>query len=307
MVLPACVAWMMQVPPETSVTVATDTVQTAVVCELKLTVRPEDAVALTVNGAVPKTRFESAPKLMVWDPGIFVSEKLAGVATPTTDAVTVYGPPAVPLAVNGADATPDPLVAIVMVTVELLNNPLAPLFGAVNVTFTPDTGLLPASVTVTAGALPNAVLIAALCGVVPAFAVTVLGVPTAPVVIAYVLSTNAVQPFEKFSTVSLWYPGVARSPACKVTLADVELFTVKLLGLKSQYVKNAPVVLKPVPVMFNVVTPALAGDDAGLIPVTVIGAVVPVTLKNAVPSNSLWIVGLTGLALPLRSPPQFMN
>src|ERR1017187_10486886 len=142
---------MMQVPPETSVTAATDTVQTAVVCELKLTVRPEDAVALTVNGAVPKTRFESAPKLMVWDPGIFVSEKLAGVATPTTDAVTVYGPPAVPLAVNGADATPDPLVAIVMVTVELLNNPLAPLFGAVNVTFTPDTGLLPASVTVTAG------------------------------------------------------------------------------------------------------------------------------------------------------------
>src|ERR1017187_2793814 len=250
---------MMQVPPETSVTVATDTVQTAVVCELKLTVRPEDAVALTVNGAVPKTRFESAPKLMVWGPGIFVSEKLAGVATPTPDAV--------PLAVNGADATPDPLVAIVMVTVELLNNPLAPLFGAVNVTFTPDTGLLPASVTVTAGALPNAVLIAALCGVVPAFAVTVLGVPTAPVVIAYVLSTNAVQPFEKFSTVSLWYPGVARSPACKVTLADVELFTVKLLGLKSQYVKNAPVVLKPVPVMFNVVTPALAGDDAGLLPV----------------------------------------
>src|SRR5258708_40042252 len=53
----------------------------------------------------------------------------------------------------------------------------APAPGAVNVTFTPETGLLPASFTVTASALAKAVLIVADCGVVPAFAVIVVGVP----------------------------------------------------------------------------------------------------------------------------------
>jgi hypothetical protein len=60
----------------------------------------------------------------------------------------------------------------------LLNAPEAPEPGAVNVTFTPDTGLLPASFTVTARALAKAVLIVADCGVVPAFAVID---PAAPV------------------------------------------------------------------------------------------------------------------------------
>ena len=54
MVLPACVAWIVHGPTETSVTVATDTVQTAEVVEAKLTTRPDVAVALSVNGAVPK-------------------------------------------------------------------------------------------------------------------------------------------------------------------------------------------------------------------------------------------------------------
>ena len=54
------------------------------------------------------------------------------------------GPSAVAFAVNGAAATPDALVATVMVVVLLLNRPDAPLPGAVKVTFTPDTGLLPA-------------------------------------------------------------------------------------------------------------------------------------------------------------------
>ena len=72
---------------------------------------------------------------------------------------------------NGADATPDAFVATVIVAVLLLNTPDAPLPGAVNVTFTPATGLLPASFTVTASAFANAVLTVADCGVVPAFAV----------------------------------------------------------------------------------------------------------------------------------------
>ena len=57
---------MVQVPMATNVTVAPDTVQAPVVCELKLTARPDDAVALTVNGAVPSAWFPSAPNVMVW-------------------------------------------------------------------------------------------------------------------------------------------------------------------------------------------------------------------------------------------------
>jgi len=82
------------------------------------------------------------------------------------------------LAVNDADAMPDALVATMIVAVLLLNLPDAPEPGAVNVTFTPGTGLLPASFTVTASAFANAVLIVADCGVVPAFAVIEAGVPT---------------------------------------------------------------------------------------------------------------------------------
>jgi len=92
-------------------------------------------------------------------------------------AVTVYGPPAVAFAVNGADATPDALVATVIVAVLLLNNPEAPDPGAVNVMFTPLTGLLPASFTVTASGFANAVLIAVDCGVDPAFAVITTAMP----------------------------------------------------------------------------------------------------------------------------------
>jgi hypothetical protein len=57
------------------------------------------------------------------------------------------------LAVNGADATPELSVTTTIVTVLLLNNPLAPAAGAVKVTNTPCKGLLPASLTVTAKAL----------------------------------------------------------------------------------------------------------------------------------------------------------
>ena len=109
-------------------------------------------------------------------PAVLVSEKLT-VVRPVAAAVTVYGPPAVALAVNGAAATPDALVATVIVVVLLENSPDAPLPGAVNVTLTPGTGLLPASRTVTASALAKAVLTVADCGVVPAFAVIVAALP----------------------------------------------------------------------------------------------------------------------------------
>jgi len=79
--------------------------------------------------------------------------------------------------VKGAEAMPDAFVATVMVAVLLLNLPDAPDPGAVNVTFTPETGLLPASLMVTASAFAKAVLMVADCGVVPAFAVMVEAAP----------------------------------------------------------------------------------------------------------------------------------
>jgi len=115
--------------------------------------------------------------IVVGAPAVLVSEKFT-VVRPAAAAVTVYGPPAVAFAVNGAEATPEAFVATMIVAVALLNIPEAPAPGAVNVTFTPGTGLLPASFTVTASALANAVLIVADCGVVPAFAVIVVGAPT---------------------------------------------------------------------------------------------------------------------------------
>ena len=75
------------------------------------------------------------------------------------------------LAVNGAEATPATSVATVMVAAALENTPLAPAPGAVKMTLTPGTGLLAASLTVTASELAKAVETAALCGVVPALAV----------------------------------------------------------------------------------------------------------------------------------------
>ncbi len=96
------------------------------------------------------------------------------VGSPAAVAVTLYGPPAVPLAVNGTAAMPEALVATVMVVVLVAKSPEAPDPGDVKVTLTPATGLLPASRTVTASGLANAVLIAVDCGVVPAFAVIVV-------------------------------------------------------------------------------------------------------------------------------------
>jgi hypothetical protein len=50
-----------------SVTVVPDTLHTELVCELKLTVRPEDALALTVNDPVLGAWFDNGPKVIVWE------------------------------------------------------------------------------------------------------------------------------------------------------------------------------------------------------------------------------------------------
>ncbi len=78
---------------------------------------------------------------------------------------------------KGAEATPEEFVATVIAVRLLLNVPEAPDPGAVNVTLTPGTGLLLASFTVTASALAKDLVIAAVCGVVLAFAVIELAGP----------------------------------------------------------------------------------------------------------------------------------
>jgi hypothetical protein len=57
---------MVHVPTATNVAVLPETVQTDVVVEAKLTGRLEDAVALSVKGALPSAIFEIAPNVMVW-------------------------------------------------------------------------------------------------------------------------------------------------------------------------------------------------------------------------------------------------
>jgi hypothetical protein len=80
------------------------------------------------------------------DPCVFVSENTASGVTPGTEALTEYAP-TVAFAVNMADvATPDAFVMAVVTP--FANVPLAPVDGAVNVTVTPESGLLPASRTV---------------------------------------------------------------------------------------------------------------------------------------------------------------
>jgi hypothetical protein len=63
--LPDCEARIVHAPVAMSVTVLPLTVQTDVVWELKVTNNPDDAVALTANGALPNTLFGSVPNVIV--------------------------------------------------------------------------------------------------------------------------------------------------------------------------------------------------------------------------------------------------
>jgi len=112
--------------------------------------------------------------MLAGGPAVFDREKLAGMATPATVAVTVYAP-TVPLAVKTA-AVATPLAFVVPVFVPPAKVPLAPLAGAAKVTTAPLTGLPPESFTVACNCVVNAVLMGALCGV-PAVAVMVAGAP----------------------------------------------------------------------------------------------------------------------------------
>jgi NADH:ubiquinone oxidoreductase subunit K len=125
-----------------SVTVATSGAANAV---LMVAFCPEPLVAATLAAG----------------PALFVSEKFADVA-PVALATTLYGPPAVALAVKTAEVA-TPLALVVAVFTPPAKVPLAPAPGGVKVTSTPLTGLFPASVTVATKGAANAVLIGAFC------------------------------------------------------------------------------------------------------------------------------------------------
>ncbi len=79
--LPGWLAWMVQVPASNTVTVRPDTEQTPEF-EARLTASPEDAVAVTVNGADPNALFVMAPKVMVWFAADMVKLWSTGAAWP---------------------------------------------------------------------------------------------------------------------------------------------------------------------------------------------------------------------------------
>ena len=58
---------MVQVPVVTTVMVVPVTVQTAVVAEVKVTVKLDDAVAVAVGAAPPRVIGERSGKVMVWE------------------------------------------------------------------------------------------------------------------------------------------------------------------------------------------------------------------------------------------------
>ena len=66
MPFPAWLALIVHVPTATSVTVVPATVHWGAVAEVKATVNPDEAVALTVNVPEPSALSESAPNVIVW-------------------------------------------------------------------------------------------------------------------------------------------------------------------------------------------------------------------------------------------------
>ena len=71
---------MEQVPVVSSVTTFVETVQTAVLLEVKLTVRPEVAVAVRLSVPVPSAVLFGPMKEMAWEAGVTLKLCVTGVA-----------------------------------------------------------------------------------------------------------------------------------------------------------------------------------------------------------------------------------
>jgi hypothetical protein len=151
------------------------TVQTPAGAAVKLTGKPEVAVAATLSEPALNSCPLNGANWMVWAPGVFVSAKLAVPVIPVTLAVTTYGPPARLFARNAsAVATPfAPVVAVVAVD-PFRNVPLGPEEGAVNSTTIPLTPAPVVSRTVAASGAANGDCVAADCAP-PEFATILAG------------------------------------------------------------------------------------------------------------------------------------
>ena len=128
---------------------------------------PPASVTVMINGdasevlIVPLWLFPDVSAIVVADPVVAVAVNVTGLPESVPDvAVTVYEPVLFP-SVSVLEACPLPFVVVVVV---LNTCPAAPggVVAIANVTLTPGTGLLPASVTVTTKGVPSAVLICAL-------------------------------------------------------------------------------------------------------------------------------------------------
>jgi hypothetical protein len=128
---------------------------------------PPASVTVTTNGEAsaeliwPLWLFPDVSVIVVGGPAVAVAVNVTGLpVSPADVAVTVYVPTLFP-SVNVLLACPLPFVVVVVV---FNTCPAAPPgdVAMANVTLTPETGLLPASVTVTTNGVPSAVLICAL-------------------------------------------------------------------------------------------------------------------------------------------------
>src|SRR5581483_241411 len=134
-----------------------------------VTAKLDEAVGETTKSASPNVLPEIDPNVIDWFNLLFVRLKLTvGMFGPTL-ATTLYEPPIAFAVKVGAVATPLPSVFTVAVSELPGKVPLAPLFGAVNVTPIPEMGF-PELVNVAFKAVPRAELTFVFC---PEPAVTV--------------------------------------------------------------------------------------------------------------------------------------
>jgi hypothetical protein len=159
---------------------------------LNVTLTPETALPLASRTVAASGVLKAVFTCALWPlpavavtlaagPARFVTENKAETDTPFTDALTLYGPPAMALAVKvGEVATPDAFVNTVALPV---NVPLAPDPPSdANVTLAPGTGLPPESVTVATNGLLKEVFTCALWPP-PEVATMLFGGPTVTVML----------------------------------------------------------------------------------------------------------------------------
>jgi len=129
MVLPIWVAVIVQVPPATIVTVVPDTVQMVWVEEANDTVKPDDAVALSVSVPEPYTTFESVPKVIVW--GARVVTLIVWLAVAKPDAPGAIDPDSVAVTIIGQFCSGAAVPTVITPPLAVIAKPACVLAGSI--------------------------------------------------------------------------------------------------------------------------------------------------------------------------------